>query len=319
MAAKDFLTHLGSVIASLMFIWAMFQQYIPYELRSHVEKYSKRLVTLIYPYIQITFHEFTGERFTRSEAYSAIENYLSSKSSTQAKRLKADIVRNSNQSLVLSMDDHEEVSDEFEGIKLWWSLGKNITRQSQVLSLYPASDEKRFYKLTFHKGYREKVLDSYLASVLKEGKAIKVRNRMRKLYTNNGSMWSHVVFEHPATFQTLAMEPEKKQEIIDDLITFSKAEDFYARIGRAWKRGYLLYGPPGTEHLMPKTVPGDVEVSLRSLIQGLELAKEEAKLKAEKEEKEEEEEVKSETKMQQNSVMENGDGTLGDDGSAKED
>ncbi|XP_065049271.1 AAA-ATPase At3g28580-like [Musa acuminata AAA Group] len=44
----------------------------------------------------------------------------------------------------------------------------------------------------------------------------------------------------------LAMEPKKKQEIIDDLETFSKSQDYYAKIGKAWKRGYLLYGPPGT-------------------------------------------------------------------------
>ncbi|XP_027076744.2 AAA-ATPase At3g28600 isoform X2 [Coffea arabica] len=37
-----------------------------------------------------------------------------------------------------------------------------------------------------------------------------------------------------------------KQEIIDDLRTFKKAKDYYAKIGKAWKRGYLLYGPPGT-------------------------------------------------------------------------
>jgi chaperone BCS1 len=54
------------------------------------------------------------------------------------------------------------------------------------------------------------------------------------------------VFEHPSTFETLAMDLEKKKMIIDDLVTFSKAGEFYARIGRAWKRGYLLYGPPGT-------------------------------------------------------------------------
>lgn len=41
------------------------------------------------------------------------------------------------------------------------------------------------------------------------------------------------------------MEPEKK-DIIDDLMAFTKAENYYARIGRAWRRGYLLYGPPGT-------------------------------------------------------------------------
>ncbi|KAL3575243.1 hypothetical protein D5086_023344 [Populus alba] len=57
--------------------------------------------------------------------------------------------------------------------------------------------------------------------------------------------WSHIVFEHPATFETLAMEPAK-EEIIEDLVTFSKSKHFYARTGKTLKRGYLLYGPPGT-------------------------------------------------------------------------
>ncbi|KAG6659391.1 hypothetical protein I3843_03G027600 [Carya illinoinensis] len=244
MTPKDMFGHPGSIIASLMFVWAMFQQYLPYQLRNCIEKYSQRLLSLVYPYIQIRFNEFTGERLMRSEAYSAIENYLSSNTSSQAKRLKADIVKNT-ESLVLSMDDHEEVADEFKGVKLWWASGKNIIK-TPSLSFHPVSDEKRFYRLTFHKRHRDLILRPYLNHVLKEGKAIKVRNRQRKLYTNNGSYWSHVVFEHPATFQTLAMDPVKKKEIIDDLITFSKAEEFYARVGRAWKRGFLLYGPPGT-------------------------------------------------------------------------
>ncbi|XP_022637642.1 AAA-ATPase ASD, mitochondrial isoform X2 [Vigna radiata var. radiata] len=242
----DLFGHIGSVVGSLMFVWAMFKQFFPYQVVNQIEKHSQRLVTYVYPYIQITFHEFTGERLMRSEAYSAIENYLSSKASTQAKRLKGDIGKN-NQSLVLSMDDHEEVSDEFNGVKLWWASGKHISKaQSTVSFHHPMSDERRYYKLTFHKRNRDVILGTYLNYVMKEGKAIKVKNRQRKLYTNSGSYWSHVVFEHPATFQTLAMDPEKKEMIIDDLITFSKSGGFYARIGRAWKRGYLLYGPPGT-------------------------------------------------------------------------
>ncbi|KAI9118882.1 hypothetical protein K1719_009557 [Acacia pycnantha] len=228
------------LIASLMFVWALLQPYLP-----HFQKFSQRLVTYVYPYIQITFHELTGERLMRSEAYFAIENYLSSFASTQAKRLKAEIGKN-NQSLLLSMDDNEEVAVEFKGAKLWWASGKNNSK-SQSVSLHTVSDEKRYYKLTFHKRHRDLIRWTYLDYVMKEGKAIKVKNRQRKLYiNNNGSYWSHVVFEHPATFQTLALEPEKKEEIVDDLITFSKAEEFFARTGRAWKRGYLLYGPPGT-------------------------------------------------------------------------
>lgn len=245
MEPGDMFGHIGSIIASLMFVWAMFKQFFPYQLSNQIEKYSQRLVRFVYPYIQITFHEFTGERLMRSEAYSAIENYLSSKASTQAKRLKAEIVKN-NTSLVLSMDDHEEVADEFNGVKLWWASGKNISKPQSAISLHPMSDEKRYYKLTFHKSNRDMILGTYLDYVLKEGRAIKVKNRQRKLYTNSGAYWSHVVFEHPATFQTLAMDPKEKEMIIDDLVTFSKAEEFYGRIGRAWKRGYLLYGPPGT-------------------------------------------------------------------------
>nr|XP_043614896.1 AAA-ATPase ASD, mitochondrial-like [Erigeron canadensis] len=245
LAMGNMLGQLGSVVASVMFIWAIIQQYFPYNIRNFIEKYSQRFLTLFYPYIQITFNEFTGERFKRSEAYSAIETYLSKTSSSQAKRLKADVIKNNTQPLSLSMDDHEEVSDDYKGIKVYWSSGKNIMK-TQQFSFYPNTDEKRYYRLTFHKRYREIIVGDYLNHVLKEGKEIKIRNRLRKLYTNNGSQWSHVVFEHPASFQTLAMDPVKKKQIIDDLSTFTNAEEFYNRIGRAWKRGYLLYGPPGT-------------------------------------------------------------------------
>ncbi|CAN1162832.1 AAA-ATPase ASD, mitochondrial [Linum perenne] len=144
------------------------------------------------------------------------------------------------------MDDHQEVTDHFRGVNLLW------TKESSTSKSY-FSVKKKFYKLTFNRKHRDFVTGDYIKHVIeegnaieKEGRAIKVRNRQRKLYTNNGSHWSHVMFEHPATFDTLGMEAEKKKEILEDLITFSQAEEFYARIGRAWKRGYLLYGPPGT-------------------------------------------------------------------------
>ncbi|CAH9077644.1 unnamed protein product [Cuscuta epithymum] len=55
-----------------------------------------------------------------------------------------------------------------------------------------------------------------------------------------------VNLEHPSTFETLAMDPEMKKEIIEDLDRFVSRRDYYRRVGKAWKRGYLLYGPPGT-------------------------------------------------------------------------
>ncbi|KAL0428501.1 UNVERIFIED_CONTAM: AAA-ATPase ASD, mitochondrial [Sesamum latifolium] len=245
MRIGEIFAQLGSILAAFMFMKAILEQYFPHHLRSSVEKHSQKLLSFLSPYVQITFNEFTGERLIRSDAYSAIETYLSSNSSAQASRLKADVVKNSSQAVSLSMDDNEEVADEFSGVKVWWASGKNISK-TQTFSFHPVNDEKRFYNLRFHKKHRKFITETYINHVLKEGKSIEVRNRQRKLYTNSGSSWSHVPFEHPATFQTLAMEPEKKRDIVDDLLAFSKAKDFYARIGRAWKRGYLLYGPPGT-------------------------------------------------------------------------
>ncbi|RVW23661.1 AAA-ATPase ASD, mitochondrial [Vitis vinifera] len=78
-------------------------------------------------------------------------------------------------------------------------------------------NEKQYYLLTFHKKHRDLITTEYLSHVLTIREAIKGRTRQRKLYTNNRLWltWSHV------------------------------AKDFYARVGKSWKQGYLLYGLHG--------------------------------------------------------------------------
>ncbi|KAL7241226.1 hypothetical protein ACSBR2_006782 [Camellia fascicularis] len=100
--------------------------------------------------------------------------------------------------------------------------------------------------LSFHKKYREKVLSSYLPYVLNKSKDMKKGKRVVKLYSCGGKLSSPIHFRHPSTFDTLAMDPTKKKELIDDLDRFVMRRDFYKRVGKSWKRGYLLYGPPGT-------------------------------------------------------------------------
>ena len=70
---------------------------------------------------------------------------------------------------------------------------------------------------------------------------IRIRNRQRKFYSNyadyGNRMWNYVVFEHMKTFETMALDYEKKQEIMEALLTFRRNKDFYAKAGKAWKRG----------------------------------------------------------------------------------
>lgn len=248
-------TTVGSSIASFMFVWTIIRQYCPYEVRMFLEKSMQRLVSFFNPYIHVKIHEFTGTRLNRSEAYSAVEAYLSTNSSKSAKRLKLEMEKDSKK-IVLTIDEYGKVTDEFQAAEISWALCTTGLPHQPMGYRQNSEQERRYYQLTFHKRYREMIAESYLEHVIKKGKEIRVKNRQRKLYTNGvtdrfwvypkQSMWADVQFEHPATFDSVAMEPEKKQEIIEDLLNFSQSKDFYARIGKAWKRGYLLYGPPGT-------------------------------------------------------------------------
>ncbi|OWM73990.1 AAA-ATPase ASD, mitochondrial-like [Punica granatum] len=252
-----FWASLGSTVASMMFFWAIFQHYVPEQLRAFVKRQVQKLLNLFYPYVQITFQENSDDDvLRRGEVFSLVETYLGSCfASGQAKRLRANYIKNSR-SIRLTLDDYEEVIDTFHGVRLWWSSTKTYPTTTTV-SVYPSSnsDYIRSFRLTFHHSHRELVTGTYLNHVLEEAKAARLKNRQRKLFTNgaggtwhgyNKSKWCHVAFEHPATFETLAMDPKKKQDIMNDLVTFTKAKDYYAKIGKTWKRGYLLYGPPGT-------------------------------------------------------------------------
>ncbi|KAJ4749644.1 P-loop containing nucleoside triphosphate hydrolases superfamily protein [Rhynchospora pubera] len=226
---------------------------IPFPIMDLLMTFFRKVLSIVYPYGQITINEYQGEHMQRDELYTTSEAYLSSVCTSRARKLKAELGKGCDRPLV-TIDDNEEVTDTFRGTKVWWYSRKR-TSNTSVISFYPRNEERKYYCLTFHKRHRQLVEGEYLNHILQEGRAAILQNRQRKLFTNNpssnwynyrGSVWSHVKFEHPVTFDTLAMDPEKKAVILDDLATFCEGKEYYHRIGKAWKRGYLLYGPPGT-------------------------------------------------------------------------
>ncbi|KAL1200921.1 AAA-ATPase [Cardamine amara subsp. amara] len=242
----------GSSLASLFFLWATIQQIFPGHLTiaikefllstiqqlSFVQRFSDRSINFFSPYVEINFSQY--EDFQFNHAFAAIETYLGAKATDKAKHLKASQVQESK-GLVLKREE-TKVRDEYEGVNVWWESGTDTIGF-------------RTFKLTFHRRSRDIVTDSYIQYVVEEGKSIQAKNKKMKLFTNNPSsqwdssktsLWRYIDFEHPASFQTLAMDPKKKEEILNDLVAFSNGKDYYKKIGKAWKRGYLLYGPPGT-------------------------------------------------------------------------
>lgn len=254
---EDLFSKLGASFATLVFFWTMCQSFFPPHLRTYLISRCNKICSFFNPFVHITFHEFEAEDlFDRSKVFLAIERYLGHVSSGSANRFIAKPAKDSCREVVLSMGNYEEVVDVYNGVvKVWWSSAQ-ITSIRQSMSLFPKEDDKRYFNLKFHSKDREMVTKSYINHVLAEGEAIQVRERKLKLYTNNksdewrgwksSSKWSHVIFKHPSTFDTLAMDPTRKQEIVDELLHFKDSKEYYAKIGKAWKRGYLLHGPPGT-------------------------------------------------------------------------
>ncbi|XP_050255076.1 AAA-ATPase At2g18193-like [Quercus robur] len=133
-----------------------------------------------------------------------------------------------------------EVIDSFQGLKgLKWKL--IIEKGIDGYEL------RRYFTLSFDKKLKEVVLESYLAEVISRSKAIQEAERVVKLYSRDlGHEWSPIILEHPTTFEKLAMDPKQKRMLEDDLYRFVNRKEWYKKVGKAWKRGYLLYGPPGT-------------------------------------------------------------------------
>ncbi|XP_004308901.1 PREDICTED: mitochondrial chaperone BCS1-like [Fragaria vesca subsp. vesca] len=151
------------------------------------------------------------------------------------------------------------ITDTFDDIELQWrSVAKSSkntcsTTKSQSDGHGDGCREEKFewsFELTFDKKHRAKVIDSYMPFVLAQAESIKQRERVLKLHCVDndpyGGSKSCIDLVHPATFETMAMDPELKKMVMDDLDRFVRRRELYKKVGKAWKRGYLLYGPPGT-------------------------------------------------------------------------
>uniref|UniRef100_A0A0E0BSK5 AAA+ ATPase domain-containing protein n=1 Tax=Oryza glumipatula TaxID=40148 RepID=A0A0E0BSK5_9ORYZ len=128
---------------------------------------------------------------------------------------------------------------------MWW----NPSKDSDHVNSPDGHIHPQHYRLVFHKRHRQLVQDTYLPHIIDKGHELRTNNRKRQLFTNNEpiiSMWSHIPWKHPAMFNTLAMDLDKKAEIIQDLTLFKEGRDCHSSVGKVWKRRYLLYGPSGT-------------------------------------------------------------------------
>ncbi|CAI9101088.1 OLC1v1038334C1 [Oldenlandia corymbosa var. corymbosa] len=135
--------------------------------------------------------------------------------------------------ILLHLDHHQLVRDSFLGASLTWTTGD------------------RSFLLRIKKKDKRRILRPYLQHIHTVADDIDQRRKELHLcYMDSAgaasSRWRSTPFLHPSTFDTLVMDPDLKTRIKSDLDTFLKSEHYYHKLGRVWKRSYLLYGPSGT-------------------------------------------------------------------------
>ncbi|KAL4182254.1 hypothetical protein AMTRI_Chr12g275050 [Amborella trichopoda] len=234
---------LGSLFATFVFVREMIKNYVPLEARKAIKRFGKRFFSfLLLPYVYIMVDEY--ESGLLNEPYESVQTYLSPKCYALANTLKVTKANNSS-SYTFSMDSNQKITDHFNGAPLYWTF--HTAKKNSGNRTY----EDRYFELTFCKKHREMVSKFYIPHVMAEASLLAMRNRAMRLYTNRatdpgGRIWSPVLFLHPSTFDTLAIDSSMKTRIKNDLMRFVNRKEYYKTVGRAWKRGYLLYGPPGT-------------------------------------------------------------------------
>ncbi|XP_037441420.1 AAA-ATPase At5g57480-like [Triticum dicoccoides] len=248
---KEYWTMLASLMGALAFLQGVLHAVFPAELRAALARLLGRLTRAFSPYCYFDVTETDG--MSNNEIYDAVQLYLSS-TAAPASGARLSLTRPHNAtSFTFGLAASDRVVDAFRGAAVTWEHVV-APRQSPGFSWRPLPEEKRRFTLRIRRGDREKLLPAYLDHILATAQEIRRRSQDRLLYTNarggamdsRGLPWDPVPFKHPSTFDTLAMDPDRKASIMADLRDLAAGSSFYERTGRAWKRGYLLYGPPGT-------------------------------------------------------------------------
>ncbi|KAL5713289.1 hypothetical protein ACHQM5_015381 [Ranunculus cassubicifolius] len=244
----------ASISTFMMLIQSIVNQFLPYQLQAYLLSLFRGLLNRHSPSdLTISIEQFEG--LTSNEVYESSEIYLRTKIDPLVERLRVSKVPRENVILV-TIEKGQEITDIFEGIQIKWKLitseNSGSDNQYSGQQQQQQQQERRAFELSFPKKYKEQVLSSYLPYVMEKAKALEEEKKVVKLYslhngyTEDRGPWGSINLDHPSTFDTLALDSDLKTELINDLDRFVRRRGYYKRVGKVWKRGYLLYGPPGT-------------------------------------------------------------------------
>ncbi|CAH9056475.1 unnamed protein product [Cuscuta europaea] len=252
-SVKAILTTTASIAASAMVVRSLARDLIPYEVQEYIYSTINLFFRSFSSDMVLIIEEYNG--LASNQIYKAAETYLGRKiSQSSTHRLRVNMPDKESKFSTI-IDNDQEIIDLFNGVKFKW---RQVSTKIENNVYGSQGYQICHFVLMFHKKHKKMVFEAYFPFLLNESNKVKEEEKTLKLYTMNSehmmmrfshsgdSIWSSIKLDHPATFETLAMDVEEKRTIMEDLDRFVGRRDFYRKVGKAWKRGYLLYGPPGT-------------------------------------------------------------------------
>ncbi|GAB4844631.1 hypothetical protein Ancab_038033 [Ancistrocladus abbreviatus] len=184
-----------------------------------------------------------NDNFQENQLYRRVYLYVNSLEALEDSNFTNLFAGTKSNEILLSLNCNQTIEDDFLSARVWWT--NEVTRDDVV------GGEKRAFVLRIRKRDKRRILRPYLQHIHAVTEEIEQRRKEVKLYYNvesdgGNGRWRSVTFTHPATLETIAMDAELKNKIKTDLEAFLKSKQYYSRLGRVWRRSYLLYGPSGT-------------------------------------------------------------------------
>ncbi|CAH9070686.1 unnamed protein product [Cuscuta epithymum] len=178
-----------------------------------------------------------NQNMQENQLYRKVSTYLSSLPGVEDSDFTNLFSGGKSNEINVVLDSKQVVVDTFLGARVCWT-----NEESEMKSLV----------LKIRRNDKRRILRSYLQHILSVFDEIEQRRKEVRLYMNidkdmeKCGRWRSVALTHPATIDTVVMDSDLKNKVKSDLETFLKSKQYYHRLGRLWKRSYLLYGPSGT-------------------------------------------------------------------------
>ncbi|KAG0626584.1 hypothetical protein M758_2G136500 [Ceratodon purpureus] len=237
------------MMSSMAYVWSLMglvtiiRGFLPPEFQNYMKLWMKKLMKKLWgsdPYCRFHIDELDSKRRTNN-LYRVVEMHLRAKHLIEdADDLHLSQEENAKK-ISFTLGGEETVTENHEGVKVWWTF---TTEKSKGQNGGERDENK--YVLKMLKADKHFVKTTYMDYIARSAKEYKTQLRDLYLYSCNNERWKAHTFHHPSTFDTLAMDPDSKHRLMTDLQSYMEGEAYFKRVGRAWKRGYLLYGPPGT-------------------------------------------------------------------------